>query len=108
MQCSSYKETLHTLTATPTCSNHSGTALYETHIASQRNLDVHTIQRVCGNQMDLLNKLFHIKITIPLWNSFSLPCVWISNGVAMWHFRTDITIIQNKNSCSILRTNKSM
>ena len=30
----------HTLTATLTCSSHSGTALYETYVTGQRNLDV--------------------------------------------------------------------
>ena len=30
----------HTLTATPTCSSHSGTALCETYVAGQRNPNV--------------------------------------------------------------------
>ena len=30
-----------TLTATPTCSSHSGTALYESYVADQKNLDVY-------------------------------------------------------------------
>ena len=30
----------HTLTATPTCSGHSGTVLYDTYVASRMYLDV--------------------------------------------------------------------
>ena len=32
-----------TLKGTPTCSNHSGTALYENYAAGQRNLDVYAL-----------------------------------------------------------------
>ena len=35
-----------TLTATSICSNHSGTVLYETNIASQRNLHVYQIKHI--------------------------------------------------------------
>ena len=31
----------HTFAATPACSSHSGTVLYESYIAGQRNLDVY-------------------------------------------------------------------
>ena len=39
----------HTLTATPTCSSHSGVVLYETYVASQRNLEmsVDILDSVC-------------------------------------------------------------
>ena len=33
-----------TLTATSSCSSHSGTALYETYIGGQRNLDVQMVK----------------------------------------------------------------
>ena len=48
-------------------------------------LNQHVVQRECGFQIELLNKPFHLNITLPQWKAYGKPStvgVWSSNGVA--------------------------